>query len=283
MKKKIALFLVLFIAATSFLLILSGNANPDYGEDPYDCHSSDGYTIETFNSSSLETEVGEVFQISIKANGIGVVVQIHPAARDNKNFTFQPGVIIADNSLDDLDPEVNSISLNFTITSPAQEGNYEILILAKDSVNDQPNLAFLEFDVNVGGVAPPPPTLINIFDHFELFFGLPALILLTVGTILVLINENKFVKIHGIFSGASWILTLTNVLFLITLNPAAWWSFQPFSIHIIHIVLGATGLFGGFFSMLFGIAAERKPAKVTGFIALGSWWSAFFLGLLLVL
>jgi len=30
--------------------------------------------------------------------------------------------------------------------------------------------------------------------------------------------------------------------------------------------------------MLFGIAAERKPALITGYITLVSWWAAFLLG-----
>jgi uncharacterized membrane protein YozB (DUF420 family) len=99
------------------------------------------------------------------------------------------------------------------------------------------------------------------------------------------------VKIHGIFSGASWILTLINAISLITLNQnelpfdeliKVWFSYEPFPVHIIHIILGAAGLFTGLLSMLFGIAAERKYARFTGYITLICWWTGFFLGLVLV-
>jgi len=42
------------------------------------------------------------------------------------------------------------------------------------------------------------------------------------------------------------------------------------------------GLFTGLLSMLFGIAAERKYARLTGYITLICWWTGFFLGLILV-
>ena len=167
----------------------------------------------------------------------------------------------------------------------AVDGFYYLFILAGDNSSSQPDFDYVTIGFSVGGVAPPEPQ-IEIFDHTGLIIGLSALILLSLGTILVLINENKFVKIHGIFSGASWILTLINAISLINLNLGfdlnALFSFEPFGIHVSHIILGAVGLFTGLLSMLFGIAAERKYAKFTGYITLVCWWVAFFLGFILV-
>jgi len=126
-----------------------------------------------------------------------------------------------------------------------------------------------------------PEIVSSVSLHFGILLGAPALILLTIGTILVLVNESKFVKIHGIFAVASWILTLINVLSTFFLNPDIWTSFTA-GIHWSHIILGALGLVAGFLSMLFGIAAERKPAKLTGYITLVCWWGAFFSGFILV-
>ena len=126
-----------------------------------------------------------------------------------------------------------------------------------------------------------PDIVSSVSLHFGMLLGAPALILLTISTILVLVNESKFVKIHGIFAVVSWILTLINVLSTIFLTPDIWASFTE-GVHWSHIILGALGLITGFLSMLFGIAAERKPAKITGYITLICWWGAFLSGFILV-
>ncbi len=133
--------------------------------------------------------------------------------------------------------------------------------------------------MSVGGVAPPGFDFSNILDHLGLYLGLPALLLLTLGTVLVLLNENKFVRLHGILAGSSWVLTVVNVsAALIKIPIDNWFGVFPLITHIPHIILGTIGLIAGFFSMLFGIAAERKPALITGYITLASWWAAFILG-----
>jgi len=114
--------------------------------------------------------------------------------------------------------------------------------------------------------------------HVGLFLGLPALLLLTMGTLLVLFNEKKYVLLHGYFAGSSWILTLINVILLITLTPQMILDYSGLT-HSIHIIFGGFGLVTGFTSMLFGIAAQRHIAKVTGYITLVCWWGVFFLSL----
>lgn len=55
--------------------------------------------------------------------------------------------------------------------------------------------------------------------HVGLLLGLPAMLLLTMGALLVLFNEKKYVLLHGYFAGSSLILTLINTILLITLTP----------------------------------------------------------------
>jgi len=127
--------------------------------------------------------------------------------------------------------------------------------------------------------------ILHVFDehslHLGWIIGLIALILLTIGTILVLYNEEKFVLYHGLFcAGPAWILTLLNVISLITLNDVLQLSYSG-TVHFIHIVLGGVGLGTGLASMLLGISGQRKLAKLSGFITFACWWGAFFLGLFL--
>ena len=91
--------------------------------------------------------------------------------------------------------------------------------------------------------------------YVGLFLGLPALLLLTMGALLVLYNEKKYVVLHGYFSGSSWILTLINVIFLITLTPQMILDYSGL-IHSIHTLFGGFCMTRGFTSMLFGIAAQ---------------------------
>jgi len=114
--------------------------------------------------------------------------------------------------------------------------------------------------------------------HVGLFLGLPALLLLTMGALLVMYNEKKYVLIHGYFTGSSWILTLINVILLITLTPQMILDYSGL-IHSIHIIFGGFGMTTGFSSMLFGIAAQRHIAKLTGYLTLVCWWGAFILSL----
>ncbi|MFW9949864.1 MAG: hypothetical protein ACFFKA_07050 [Candidatus Thorarchaeota archaeon] len=114
--------------------------------------------------------------------------------------------------------------------------------------------------------------------HMGLFLGLPALLLLTMGALLVLYNEKKYVLLHGYFAGSSWILSLLNVIFLISLTPQMILDYSGL-IHSMHIIFGGFGIVTGFASMLFGVAAQRHIAKLTGYITLVCWWGAFLLSL----
>ena len=114
--------------------------------------------------------------------------------------------------------------------------------------------------------------------HLGLILGLPALILITTGMILVLYDERRFVFYHGLLGLSAWILTLINVIALFWLSNADVNSYSGF-LHFVHIIGGGGGLAAGFANMLFGISGQRKLAKVTGYITIGCWWGAFLLAL----
>jgi len=118
--------------------------------------------------------------------------------------------------------------------------------------------------------------------HMGIILGLPALISLSVGTILVLYDEAKYVMWHGLAAGGALIVTILNVVLLIFLTPLEILNYSGM-IHTLHIFLGAFGLMTGVASFLFGASGQRNIAKMTGYFTLAGWWGAFLLGLLLEL
>jgi len=293
MKKKILILFIAIIGLPLLLLVMNGNAKPTFGTDHAGCHDNDmGYSISANINTTNSVNPSEVVVFNITATGNNLFIQARNDTTDddfmhNGLLTILPTTdrILDDAPGVDKDTDSNEMIVTFNITVPDTDGFYYLFILAGDDSSGQPDFDSVRIGFSVGGVAPPEPE-IEIFDHFGLIIGLSALLLLSLGTILVLINENKFVKIHGIFSGVSWVLTLVNAVSLINLNLGfnleVLFSYEPFGIHVSHIILGAVGLVTGLFSMLFGIAAERKYAKLTGYITLVCWWTAFFLGFILV-
>ena len=118
--------------------------------------------------------------------------------------------------------------------------------------------------------------------HMGIILGLPALISLSIGTILVLYDEAKYVMWHGLAAGGALIVTILNVILLIFLTPLEILNYSGM-IHTLHIFLGAFGLMTGVSSFLFGASGQRNIAKMTGYFTLAGWWGAFLLGLLLEL
>ena len=148
--------------------------------------------------------------------------------------------------------------------------------------------------VVLNGIDIFPLRLINyqsddpIFDknfgswHMGIILGLPALISLSVGTILILYDEAKYVLWHGYAAGGALIVTIINIILLIFLTPMEILNYSGM-IHVLHIILGAMGLMTGVASFLFGASGQRNLAKMTGYFTLAGWWGAFLLGLLLKL
>jgi hypothetical protein len=115
--------------------------------------------------------------------------------------------------------------------------------------------------------------------HLGTLLGVPALFLVSIGTILVLNDEPKYVFYHGLLAGSAWILTLINVLSLIVPGmPTTRLDEFAGIIHTIHVLFGSFGMIAGLLSMLFGISGQRNNAKLTGYITIISWWTAFLLG-----
>ncbi|MHA2006750.1 MAG: hypothetical protein ACXACO_04300 [Promethearchaeota archaeon] len=285
MKKKTLILFITIIGLISLTVVLYGTGRPGFGSNHSGCHDSSGYSIGTTAPGEIQATISSSVEFNITATGTNLFVQAIPGAEHNDLFVILPTTgRINDTSINDLDPASNSILVAFSLTTPNETGYYTIFIIAGNDASGQINFDYLEINVNVGGVAAPGFDWSIILDHLGLYLGLPALIFLTLGTVLVLVNENKFVKTHGILAGGSWILTMINTVVGIIFGNIGeipitnWFGAYPLIYHIPHIVLGAIGLVTGFFSMLFGIAAERKPAMITGYITLISWWSAFFLG-----
>ncbi len=113
--------------------------------------------------------------------------------------------------------------------------------------------------------------------HLGSTLGLPALILVTIGTLLVIYDESKYSLYHGYTAGGAWIITLLNVILLFTLTTDIMKGYSGW-IHALHIVCGGVGLTFGFASALFGLAGQRRLAKVTGYTTLTVWWLAYLLG-----
>jgi hypothetical protein len=112
--------------------------------------------------------------------------------------------------------------------------------------------------------------------HIGSILGLPALFLVTVGTVLLVFDEPKYVWWHGLLNGASWIITTTNVFLLLTLTPTQMIDYGGL-FHSIHIFCGGIGLVFGLSSGLFGIAGQRRLAKMSGYVTLACWWTAYLL------
>ncbi|MBY8991254.1 MAG: hypothetical protein KGD58_10915 [Candidatus Lokiarchaeota archaeon] len=280
MKKKTLILFISIIGLLSISLLIYGTGRPNYGDthDSSGCHDNfGGYTISS--TVPVTTTVNNVSYtiFNVTATGSNLFVQAYPGANDNDKFIILPtSSRIVDASGDDLDPNPNAITIAFNVTPTLVQNSYTLFILAGNNLTGSPPFAYVEIII---GAPPKFDLLSKIYDHLGLYLGLPALLLISIATVLVLVNENKFVKVHGILSGSAWILTAINLsAALIKISPNAWFSVYPLIYHVPHIILGFIGLISGFLSMFFGIAAERKPAKITGYIALLSWWAAFFLG-----
>ena len=287
MRKKSLLIFIIIIGVFSLFIVFNVTGSPGFSQDHDNCHTvPGGYTISANVSATNSAFPSETIIIEITATGSNLFIQAPSLTQQNAILNITPTTNrILDGDAEDEDTNADTIVVTFNITMPDVEDVYYVFfVLAGDNSvsGSAPNFDYIEISFTVGvASAPTPNPWEYIYNHLGLYLGLPALLLLSLGTILVLLNENKFVKVHGILAGSAWILTVINVtaaFFKIDINY--WWSFELIY-HIPHIILGAVGLVSGFFSMLFGIAAERKPARLTGYLTLICWWASFLLGYLM--
>ena len=113
--------------------------------------------------------------------------------------------------------------------------------------------------------------------HMGLFLGLPAILFLTLGALLVLFNEKKYVLHHGYFAGSldNYIDKYNSFNCFNSSDDTGLFMIDSFN----PIIFGGFGMVTGFTSMLFGIATRRHIAKLTGYITRVFWWGAFLLSL----
>jgi len=118
--------------------------------------------------------------------------------------------------------------------------------------------------------------------HLGSTLGMPALIMVTLGTWIVVIDESKYSLFHGFSAGGAWVITLLNTISLFMLSQELMKGYSGW-LHALHIVCGGIGLTFGFASALFGISGQRRLAKLTGYTTLGCWWLAYLLGFFITL
>ncbi len=283
MNKKIFYFGTCIIVLMTFSLFIFGTARPQFGDTHSEsgCHgSSGGYTISYTTPEENLINNTPYFTFNISASGPDLFVQAYPGAKDNDNFNIIPSNNkIVDDSENDLNPNHDAMNIIFNVTPTVEQKSYTLFILAGNNITGGRQFAYVEIVI---GIQPGFDFSSVILDHLGLYLGLPALLLVSIATVLVLVNENKFVKVHGLLAGGAWILTIINVIVAVIKIPArAWLGGYNLVYHLPHIILGSIGLVTGFLSILFGIAAERRPAKITGYITVLCWWGAFFLGFFL--
>ncbi|MHA1576903.1 MAG: hypothetical protein ACTSU3_06045 [Candidatus Thorarchaeota archaeon] len=111
--------------------------------------------------------------------------------------------------------------------------------------------------------------------HMTIILGLPAILLLAIGTLLYQISKEKYTFAHGICAGLSLLLTTINIITIIPATNAAL-STSVDLFHFAHIVLGIVGYAFGIIAFVTGISGVRT--KKPGLIALVSWTVVFIMG-----
>ncbi len=288
------------------LLWSNASSRPSVPNDnPYDCHSVGSYSISA-NRSGIIPIVQEGGSIDVEFTGSGpnVVLQIIPGARDNTLLFGSSDINVTDGGPDDLDGSVNNaIRTVITISIPAGDRNYEIMVIARDSLTAyMPDFAYKALEFQVGAGPSVWDQIVKFFEtyvftHKELYLGGAAIISLGIGTLLYeygrsgkgSLASSKYVKAHGLLAGTSLILTTINVYFIVNDTGSAltrmfdptriisWSSGEIF--HFLHIAFGITGFVFGIIAMLTGLAGIRT--RIPGYLTLLFWGFNFIHGLLI--
>ncbi|MFW9848572.1 MAG: hypothetical protein ACFFF4_05495 [Candidatus Thorarchaeota archaeon] len=111
--------------------------------------------------------------------------------------------------------------------------------------------------------------------HMGIILGLPAIILLGIGTLLYQISKEKYTFAHGVCAGLALILTTVNVIGILPTTALVLGSSVDL-FHLIHIIIGIIGYTFGIIAFITGISGVRT--KIPGLIALISWTTVFVMG-----
>lgn len=140
------------------------------------------------------------------------------------------------------------------------------------------NLAFAK-----GGKRMTTPLLISQFQplqfdnwHMTIFLGLPALLLLWLGTALYFISKEKYTFAHGICAGLALLLTTINIIPILPLTQTVLTFGGADLFHLIHIGIGIFGYLAGVGAFLTGISGIRT--KIPGLTAAVCWTIVFVMG-----
>lgn len=112
--------------------------------------------------------------------------------------------------------------------------------------------------------------------HMTVFLGLPALILLYIGTALYYISKEKYTFVHGVCAGLSLLLTTVNIVTILPLTETLLSAGGADLFHLIHIGLGVIGYLAGVGAFLTGISGIRT--HIPGLVAAFCWTIVFVMG-----
>jgi hypothetical protein len=268
------------VTILSYALVTT-SANP-WDPGSCTCHSSNGYSIWTGQKSTLDLEPYEYFTIDIGATGDGVIVQFHRLSRDNRHFSVLPIDIVVDGDIYDSNSQSGIVNVTFTFQAPEKIDEYTILIYARSPGSGQPQLACVEFQINVGASNPSLiDNLDRISNHWAAYFGIAIVFFTGLGTIIYEKNHHK-TRPHAILTSIGLGLATINA-WLIFPRTFALLSL-PSNIYFInwafglHLAFGWIGLFLGWAAFISGIGGIRT--KIPGYLALGCWCFNLIFGIL---
>jgi len=112
--------------------------------------------------------------------------------------------------------------------------------------------------------------------HYTLYFGLPAIILLGIGTLLYETSKEKHTFHHGVCAGLALLLTTINIIGILPTTAILLSGPYVDLFHLVHIILGAIGYIAGLGAFVSGISGIRT--KIPGYTALICWTIVFLMG-----
>ncbi|MBD3254223.1 MAG: hypothetical protein GF383_03980 [Candidatus Lokiarchaeota archaeon] len=288
-KKKFLVFSSIIFFILLLNLSIYGYSSPDQDPDE-DCHDSGPYDISSDEDDEIEVDRDESFKIDIEGTGPDVIVRFNTESLDNAQFEVEPSnQDIADNSEFDDNDDDDIVEVEFELTAPTEKGTYEILFYVRSppgNPSGQPYIDYLEFEIIVEEASDDTivdNTIFNtIFNHYNIYLGLSAIICLSIGTVLAEINYRRFNRSHAIFTALALILTTVNLVFMFwhAVSVFGSWFFSSTVdwLHFTHYITGTLGFGGCIVGFLGGLSGVHH--KKAGYLALACWGFNFVFGII---
>ncbi len=112
--------------------------------------------------------------------------------------------------------------------------------------------------------------------HMTILLGLPAILLIWLGTALYQISQEKYTFAHGVCAGLALLLTTINIVAILPFTNTVLSVGGADIFHLIHIGLGVFGYLAGVGAFLTGISGIRT--KIPGLTAAICWTIVFVMG-----